>query len=711
MNWRRWIRPGLVAILLVAVAAILVESGDIGRDVAERVSARLAAEGQGWASVEASARNVTVRGTAPSVEAQQLAVNSAAGVRGVRSVLDRTDLLPIASPYIWSGKRAGRVVTLSGSVPSEGQRVSVLAATRRALPEAEILDDQALARGAPASFNAAIAFALARLADLADGVVTLTDDTLAVSGVASSAAAYAAARTAFATGLPPTVVLGPVDVLPARADPFVWSADYDGEAVSIAGFVPNDVVRESLVAVAAAVLPETPVTESAVVASGEPPGFAEAATFALQTLTYVSRGGVTLDGLALDIAGVAKTVDDYEALLARLAGPLPDGLRVVSGEVTPATVSPYQWRGEKADGSVVLVGYVPSAEARAEVAAVAAALFGEATVDNRVRVAAGEPRLDWLGAIKFALGELALLGHGSVELDGATFVVEGEAATSEGYVSIVETNARTLPASLELARAEVTPPRASPYRFAVERRPGSVAMSGHVPSPDDRRSIQAAARRKVGGAAIDDALVFASGAPDGFVDATETALQAVARLSGGRVDLVDGVVRVEGFAFDAAAAAAIGPGLEASLPDGFAASAVSVIARQPQQPVSPDRCRDLLQEVLANGGIVFEGGRTEMPSDSLGSLDRVASVLSRCPESTVEIGAHTDSDGSASRNRDRTQARAEAIAEHLVTAGVRRERLSAVGYGESEPIADNGTEQGKAANRRIEFSIAQPGGG
>jgi OOP family OmpA-OmpF porin len=85
-------------------------------------------------------------------------------------------------------------------------------------------------------------------------------------------------------------------------------------------------------------------------------------------------------------------------------------------------------------------------------------------------------------------------------------------------------------------------------------------------------------------------------------------------------------------------------------------------------------------------------------------------VVARCPDAGVEVGAHSDSGGSSARNRDLTQTRAEAIVEYLVAAGVKRERLTAVGYGETKPIADNATATGKAVNRRIEFSFTEPAG-
>jgi OOP family OmpA-OmpF porin len=116
----------------------------------------------------------------------------------------------------------------------------------------------------------------------------------------------------------------------------------------------------------------------------------------------------------------------------------------------------------------------------------------------------------------------------------------------------------------------------------------------------------------------------------------------------------------------------------------------------------------LLQKVLATGRIDFDGQEPAILADSFGLLDRVSATMARCPNAAIEVGAHTDSDGSASGNRDRTEARAEAIVDYLVDAGIRRERLTAVGYGEDNPIADNSADAGKAANRRIEFSVELP---
>jgi len=707
MNWKRWLRPGIVLTFVLATAAVFVRNGAIETDLSGRVASALADEGLNWTKVEVSARDVTIRGMAPSVDAQEQAVAAAAAVSGVRTVANASDLLPVASPYIWTARRSGNALTLSGAVPSEGSRAAVLAAARRALANAEIHDSMSLARGAAPSFNSAAAFGLSRLAALADGSVTLTDSMLSVSGTAASAAAYGESRTALASP-PGGVVLGPVQLLPARADPFVFSVSFDGKKVTVVGFVPNDVVHNALLATLRATLPGAPIADSAAVASGDPPGFADVASFAVAALSRLSEGGVTLDGLKLDVTGTAKSVDDYEALLSSLSRDLPPGAKVVSAAITPAVASPYFWQAEKGDAGVSLSGYVATPQDRDDVAATARTLFGGVKIDNRMRVAAGEPRMDWIGAVKFALGEVARLASGKVGISGQTFSISGEAQTADAYAALLDANSKTLPASLSLGENDIQAPRVSPYTFTAERRGAGVALSGYVPDAATRDAVLASARAKFGDDNVNDTLVFANGAPDSFSDAADAALEVVSRLAGGHVVLTDNELVARGFVYQPAAGDEISDRLSSTLPQGFSADTTGIETRQIDQPLVAGDCHDALEAVLKTGRIAFSSGQTDIAADSFGLLDRVSAVVARCADADVDVAAYSSSQGSASKNRDRTQARADAIVDFLVSAGIKRERLSGVGYGEDHPIADNNTPEGRAQNERIEFSLAVP---
>lgn len=102
-------------------------------------------------------------------------------------------------------------------------------------------------------------------------------------------------------------------------------------------------------------------------------------------------------------------------------------------------------------------------------------------------------------------------------------------------------------------------------------------------------------------------------------------------------------------------------------------------------------------------GVRFNSGSAVLDPSSNTSLDEVAASLKAHPEVHVEIQGHTDDKGEAEANRELSSRRAEAVRQYLISAGIDAGRLTAVGYGEDLPIADNTTEAGRATNRRVEL--------
>ena len=103
--------------------------------------------------------------------------------------------------------------------------------------------------------------------------------------------------------------------------------------------------------------------------------------------------------------------------------------------------------------------------------------------------------------------------------------------------------------------------------------------------------------------------------------------------------------------------------------------------------------------------ILFATDSATLRYDQLGDLNAVAASLQRYPDSRIEIVGHTDHDGDAAYNQDLSERRARAVQAALQQAGVPAARLTAIGRGESQPVASNYTAQGKAANRRVEIFI------
>jgi len=102
-------------------------------------------------------------------------------------------------------------------------------------------------------------------------------------------------------------------------------------------------------------------------------------------------------------------------------------------------------------------------------------------------------------------------------------------------------------------------------------------------------------------------------------------------------------------------------------------------------------------------GVTFKTGSAELTPESAARLDQAVETARAYPEITVEVGGHTDSQGNAESNRTLSQQRAESVRNYLIEKGVAPERITAVGYGEDYPVADNATAEGRALNRRVEM--------
>lgn len=110
-----------------------------------------------------------------------------------------------------------------------------------------------------------------------------------------------------------------------------------------------------------------------------------------------------------------------------------------------------------------------------------------------------------------------------------------------------------------------------------------------------------------------------------------------------------------------------------------------------------------LAETYRMKDVHFGFDSAELTSDSRASLEDALEILKRNADLAVEIAGHTDAIGTESYNQSLSQRRARAVRDYLVANGIDTGRLTARGYGESEPIADNSSEAGRAMNRRVEL--------
>lgn len=103
--------------------------------------------------------------------------------------------------------------------------------------------------------------------------------------------------------------------------------------------------------------------------------------------------------------------------------------------------------------------------------------------------------------------------------------------------------------------------------------------------------------------------------------------------------------------------------------------------------------------------IYFDFDKTTLKSESFVELDRVVDFLNRNSSVSIEIAGHTDNKGSDTYNQNLSQGRSQSVVDYLISKGIDPARLEARGYGESKPVETNETEEGRAINRRVEFTV------
>ncbi|MEM8706656.1 MAG: OmpA family protein [Actinomycetota bacterium] len=336
------------------------------------------------------------------------------------------------------------------------------------------------------------------------------------------------------------------------------------------------------------------------------------------------------------------------------------------------------------DGVMTLSGTVPSEAHRQELLDAAAAAVGAENVVDELVVAdggAGDGASARISALAAALGAAGAA-------DDLTFTLTDTSLNIDGTISAARADA--LNAALSTADGagleagsdlNVVPLGSTDATAAYDGE--TITLTGTVLNEAQRDQLIAAATAAVGADNVVDELTVLNADPlvDGADDRIAEAAAGIGDLtegSGGNVFLTDEGVTVE-------------------IEFGELADEVQIDELQ----VELD---GLAAEIREN--VVFATGSDVLDAGATATLDKVVDAMTRHPLPVVEIVGHTDSTGDADANRALSGARAQAVVDYLISQGIDAERLQSRGAGADEPIADNGTADGRAQNRRVELTAA-----
>src|ERR1700719_2699227 len=416
--------------------------------------------------------------------------------------------------------------------------------------------------------------------------------------------------------------------------------------------------------------------------------------------TVLDKSRITVAGRDVTFAADAFSEDGRRSALASVEA-VPGVRRVHDEPRLVPEAKPFVWSAQRDVVRVTLGGSSPLPASKSKLLEAAHADLGGVEVVDQTNLSRGAPS-HFDNAALLLLDQIAKLKDGKIELSDTKVSLFGMARELGGREAIAAA-LKNLPQGFSVAANEI---KAPPYIFQAYKDPVAVTLTltGYVPDNNVHAALAAAAGRKFFSEKVVDNLKPSVGAPSGFAGAVVPALGALSRLSTGTLVVSDREVKLSGDAFYDAAPAQIRGNLVKDFQQGWQFKA-DISVKPAAAPVDATVCQQLFSDLLGKGKIRFESGRATIDPDSAGLLDRLVETALRCPAANIEIAGHTDADGEDAFNQTLSEKRAQAVTDYLVKAGLPANRFTAMGYGSSQPVASNDTDEGKAQNRRIDFVV------
>ncbi len=560
--------------------------------------------------------------------------------------------------------------------------------------------------------------------------VTVTTSGLEVtlSGEVESEAARFRAISVAGQVVDNTRVVDHIEITPSE---IIMPPDFSVEilrndaGIQLIGLIPASADRDALAAKVADIAEGAEVVDLLQTADyPTPENWDSALKFAMDALARLPRSKISAAPGRVSVTAIAASAGEKRSLEAALSRLVPGGLDLSLNVTAPRPViTPFTLRFLiDADGARFDACTAHSEEGRARILAAArgAGMPGEA----HCPVALGAPTREWHTAVVAAIGAIGELGAGSVTFSDADItLVAAEGTEPALFDRVIGELEAALPEVFSLHA--VLPRKAesdgsgdnlqgAPEFVATLSPEGQVQLRGRLRDDMEREVAESFARARFGIDAVYMATRLDADLPQGWLVRVLAALESLSYLSNGAVVVQPDVVDIQGNTGNQDANAEIARIMGEKLGEAQDFR-VSVTYQEALDPVaslpSPQECVERLNLILQEQKITFAPGSADIVASARDTIDKIAEAMKECEDVAMEIGGFTDSQGREEMNKALSQARAQAVLNALLARRVLTSNLVAHGYGEENPIADNDTEEGREANRRIEFRLLLPAQG
>ncbi|MGP3698304.1 OmpA family protein [Rhodobacter sp. NSM] len=491
------------------------------------------------------------------------------------------------------------------------------------------------------------------------------------------------------------------------------------DSVSLIGLLPDNAGTEDLAEAASRLGTGLQVADMLETADfPAPDGWSAALDFGLGALRLLPQSKISVAADRVSITAISGSEQEKRKLEGQILRLAPEGLELVMNITAPRPVlTPFTLRFVM-DENGARFDACSADTTRARDRILAAGLAVGLKGDTTCTIGLGVPSPRWAEAAEAGIRAVAALGSGSVTFSDADVTLEARPGLPRAdFDRAVGALEAALPPVFSLEATLPPAPQAvaeGPAEFRASLSgEGRVELAGRVTDELTRKAVDSFARAQFGASKVASTTRIDTELPQGWPTRVLAGLESLAQLHSGELLVRADTVEVKGVTGSKQASARISQVLSARLGQGRSFK-VDVLYDEKFDPEAalptPQECMTRIRRVLAGQKITFEPGSAEIDQVARGTLDGLAEVFKVCKGMPLEIAGHTDSQGSEGGNKALSQARAEAVLLALQGRRVDVSRMKAVGYGEERPIADNGEEEGREANRRIEFTLLDEGG-
>ena len=488
----------------------------------------------------------------------------------------------------------------------------------------------------------------------------------------------------------------------------------DDNHISVIGFVPTNLQSKKLIAKLKVIAKDLEVRNLLEVSSFPiTDAWKKTLDYAIASVELLPNSKISIAKEEIWISALSENIDDKIRIENQLTSLDPGFFKLHLDIQSPRPlIQPFSLRFTM-DESGASLDKCSASDEYSKVVILSAMIKLGVDKESNCEIGIGVPAESWVDAViiaatyvkEFEIASLTFENH------NVSLVVSGN-TENDKFENIIDKLKKALPNEFQVGatlQPVLTKEIDNTKTFTVIKSlDGVVELKGFLNDHTAEIAVRSYASSIFGSININDSLRLSDKLPQNWPIQVLTGLEVVGLLDHGSLIIEPNTILLEGKSANPEIKSIVSEILSKKLGNDILYTLKLEYDEQlVPKPIGPDakKCVLDINNVIETLGIEFAPGEIVLQKSSNDTLRNMADIMQTCYIVPMEIGGHTDSQGRKSLNLSISQARAEAVMDSLLSYDILTGNLIAKGYGESTPIADNKTSEGRNKNRRIEFTL------